>query len=180
MRKIFNCCLIILFSFIIFVLIDNQVNAATPDAYMITCSPGEDSSIEMNIGWHTDLQYTESCVVYTTKDDVNWTNQKKVKGTYVKEDCFNGISTNNSSGSSFVQDDVFLDYNAVLTDLEPNTEYMYKVGQNAFSEVQYFKTAGSTNFSFAWISDFHAYDPIPNRLKSAMSMIKTLDEYNNK
>lgn len=179
MKRIFNCCLIILFSFIIFVLIDNQVNAATPDAYMITCSPGEDSSIEMNIGWHTDLQYTESCVIYTTKDDVNWTNQKKVKGTYVKEDCFNGISTNNSSGSSFVQDDVFLDYNAVLTDLEPNTEYMYKVGQNAFSEVQYFKTAGSTSFSFAWISDFHAYDPIPGRLQSAMNMIKKIDEYNN-
>lgn len=178
MKKILNSLLIILIVFFAFIFIDNKVKASTPDAYMITCNPGEDSSIEMNIGWHTDLEYTNSCVIYTTKDDTDWSEQKTVPGTYVKEDCFNGISTNNASGTSFVQDDIFLDYNALLTDLEPDTEYMYKVGQNVYSEVQYFKTAGSTEFSFAWISDFHAYAPIPNRLKSAMNMIKTLDTYN--
>ena len=179
MKKVLNSLLVIVFVFMIFILIDNNVNASTPDAYMITCSPGEDSSIEMNIGWHTDLQYTKSCVVYTTKEDTDWSEQKTVYGTYVKEDCFNGIASNTASGTSITQSDVFLDYCAVLSDLEPDTEYMYKVGQNVFSDVQYFKTAGSTTFSFAWISDFHSYAPIPNRLKSAMNMIKTLDDYNN-
>ena len=179
MKKVLNSLLVILFVFMFFVLIDNNVNASTPDASMITCNPGEDASIEMNIGWHTGLEYTNSKVVYTTKDDVDWSEQKTVYGTYVKEDCFNGVSTNNASGTSFTQTDIFLDYSALLTDLEPNTEYMYKVGQNVLSDVQYFKTAGSTEFSFAWISDFHSYAPIPNRLKSAMNMIKTLDDYNN-
>ena len=77
------------------------------------------------------------------------------------------------NNENIYEDAVFLDYNATLYNLEPDTEYMYKVGQNVLSDVQYFKTAGSTSFSFAWISDFHAYAPIPNRLKSAMNMIKT-------
>jgi len=179
MKRILNCCLIIVFFMFIFVLIDNSVNAATLETRMITCSPGEDASVEMNIGWHTDLQYTESCVIYTTKDDVNWTNQKKVKGTYVKEDCFNGLETKNSSNKFYTQNEIFLDYHATLTDLQPNTEYMYKVGQNVYSDVQYFKTAGSNSFSFAWISDFHAEAWLPNYMRNAMNMIKTLDEYNN-
>ena len=180
MKKIIkSLSLIILFVLISFVCFKNYIYASTPDAYMIVANPGQDSSIEMNIGWHTNVENTKSYVVYTTKDDVNWNNKKQVFGTYEYVDVFKGNYSKSSSGATIYEDAVFLDYSATLTDLLPDTEYMYKVGQNVLSEVQYFKTAGNTEFSFAWISDFHTYAPIPNRLKSAMGMLETLDKYNN-
>ena len=179
MKKIISLLSIVLLIILSFVLINNEVIASTPDAYMIVANPGQDSSIEMNIGWHTSLENTKSYIVYTTKDDTSWNNKKQVYGSYKYVDAFKGIESKTASGANITQDVEFLDYSVTLTDLLPDTEYMYKVGQNVLSDVQYFKTAGSTEFSFAWISDFHAYAPIPGRLKSAMNMIGTLDNYNN-
>ena len=178
MKKILNFLSVILLIILSFVLLSSNIYAATPDAYMIVANPGQDASIEMNIGWHTNVENTKSYIVYTTKDDTNWKNQKQVFGSYEYVDVFDGVFSKDASGKSIYQDVKFLDYSVLLTDLLPDTEYMYKVGQNVLSDVQYFKTAGSTEFSFAWISDFHTYAPIPNRLKSAMNMIQKLDEYN--
>lgn len=178
MKKIISFFSIVLILILSFALFSSNIYASTPDAYMIVANPGQDASIEMNIGWHTGLENTKSYVIYTTKDDTSWSNKKQVFGSYEYVDAFNGISSVNASGSSIKETAVFLDYCAVLTDLLPDTEYMYKVGQNTLSEVQYFKTAGSTEFSFAWISDFHAYKPLSGRLQSAMNMIKKMDEYN--
>ena len=178
MKKILNFFSVILLIILSFVLLSGNIYAATPDAYMIVANPGQDASIEMNIGWHTNVENTKSYIVYTTKDDTNWKNQKQVFGSYEYVDVFDGVFSKDASGKSIYQDVKFLDYSVLLTDLLPDTEYMYKVGQNVLSDVQYFKTAGSTEFSFAWISDFHTYAPIPNRLKSAMNMIQKLDEYN--
>ena len=178
MKKITRILSLFILTFVLFAVIKTNVSASTPDAYMIVANPGEDSSVEMNIGWHTDTQYTNSYVVYTKKEDTDWSEQKKVQGTYKLVDVFKGIYSKSPANENIYEDAVFLDYNATLYNLEPDTEYMYKVGQNTLSEPQYFKTAGNTTFSFAWISDFHAYDPIPNRLKSAMNMIGKIDEYN--
>lgn len=179
MKKTKRLMLMLMLICTLFVLIDSKVQASTPDAYMIVANPGEDSSYEMNIGWHTDLQYKNSYIIYTTKDDINWDNKIKVFGTYEQVDVFNGISSKDSTGKDIVEEAVFLDYSVTLTNLQPHTEYMYRVGQEVLSDVQYFKTAGEVSFSFAWISDFHAYAPLPARLSSAMNMIKTLDAYNN-
>ncbi len=179
MKKIYLSLITLILVCTLSIFVNIKINASTPDAYMIVANPGEDSSIEMNIGWHTDLKNTESYVIYTTKDDTDWSEQIKVKGTYKKVDVFNGISSKDPNGKDIKEDAIFLDYNVTLTNLIPNTEYMYKVGQNILSEPQYFKTAGSNNFSFAWISDFHAYDPLPARLNNAMKMLETLDKYNN-
>lgn len=179
MKNIKKVIITILMMTIIIGMVNTNVQASTPDAYMIVANPGEDSSYEMNIGWHTDVEYTSSYVIYTTKDDTNWENQIKVYGEYEYTDLFNGISSRSKDGKDIVEEAIFLDYSVTLKNLLPSTEYMYRVGQNVLSEVQYFKTAGETNFSFAWISDFHAYSPLPNRLKSAMDMLETIDEYNN-
>lgn len=179
MKKIKYLIMVILMIVILLGLVQTKVYASTPDAYMIVANPGENSSYEINIGWHTDVEYTSSYVVYTTKDDTNWENQTKVYGKYEYTDLFNGISSRSKDGKDIVEEAIFLDYSVTLKDLQPATEYMYRVGQNVLSEIQYFKTAGESSFSFAWISDFHAYSPLQARLSSAMDMIKTIDEYNN-
>ncbi len=179
MKKIVIILNLFLVAFILIAFSSNVIYASTPDAYMIVANPGEDASYEMRIGWHTDLENTKSYVEYTEKNDTSWSNKKIVYGSYEKVDVFNGISSKSADGKDITETAIFLDYSATLTDLNPDTEYMYRVGQNTLSEIQYFKTAGNTEFSFAWISDFHAYAPIPNRLKSAMNMLNVLDEYNN-
>lgn len=179
MKKTIIILNLFLLLFIFFAFSSNKIYASTPDAYMIVANPGEDASYEMRIGWHTDLQYTQSYIEYTEKSDINWNNKKKVLGTYEKVDVFNGIQSKDPKGKDIVESAIFLDYSVVLSDLKPDTEYMYRVGQDTLSEIQYFKTAGNTEFSFAWISDFHAYDPLPSRLNSAMNMLDVLDKYNN-
>lgn len=180
MKKVFkNILLLILATLAIFIITDKKVIASTPDAYTICATPAEDSSVEMNIGWHTDVDKTNSYILYTTKDDTEWKNAIKIMGTYEYSDVFDGVYSKSPAGANIYEEAKFLNYNITLTNLTPDTEYMYKVGQDVLSDVHYFKTAGSNEFSFAWISDFHAYTPIPGRKNSAMNMLKTLYEYNN-
>ena len=98
---------------------------------------------------------------------------RNVPGTYTYCDTFNGIYSKTASGADFYEEAIFLDYGAMLTGLQPDTEYMYKVcaGGGAYSAVHYFKTAGAAEFSFIWISDFHAYAPLPGRLSNAVRAI---------
>ena len=44
-------------------------------------------------------------------------------------------------------------------------------GSGACSAVHYFKTAGAGEFSFIWISDFHAYPPLSGRLTRAVRVM---------
>lgn len=156
-----------------------RVDATQSDAYTIIANPGEDATTEMNISWHTDLQNTESYIIYTKKDDINWENAIKVNGTYERSEQFNGNYSKNANNEDFYEEAIFLNYSANLVDLDSDTEYMYKVGQNTLSEVHYFKTAGSDEFKFAWISDFHVYSRLPARQASAMSMLDTIYNYKN-
>ena len=50
--------------------------------YMIITNPGQDMNTEINIGWHADEGYTNCFVEYTTADDTEFANAKKVEGTY--------------------------------------------------------------------------------------------------
>lgn len=165
---------IFLFAFMLGVFTSGQVFAAQADAYTIMANPGEDAGKVMRIGWHTDMGVEGSFVEYTKKTDVSWTNAVKVIGQYVVSTTWDGIDTRDASSTRFTQDIKVHKYGAVLSNLEPNTDYMYRVGLNTLSETRYFKTAGGSEFSFAWISDYHHYDPLPNRLTNAMNMISTL------
>jgi hypothetical protein len=147
--------------------------AASPGVCAIVANPGEDCSNQMNLGWHADLGYTNCFVTYTRKSDTAWAAAVTVPGTNTYCNTFNGIYSKTASGADFYETALFLDYGASLTGLEPNTEYMYKVctGSGLCSVVHYFKTAGAAEFSFLWLSDFHAYAPLPDRLRCAIQAI---------
>ncbi len=147
---------------------------AQSDAYTVITNPGEDASTEMRIGWHTDLGIEGSFIQFTKKTDANWENVVTVAGQYTVSTTWDGIDSRDASSTRFTQNIRLHKYGAVLSNLEPDTEYMYRVGLNNLSDVRYFKTAGAGEFSFAWISDYHHYDPLPNRLANAMNMISTV------
>ncbi len=151
----------------------SAAHGATSAVYGIVTNPGEDCSSQMNIGWHANINCTNCFVTYTRKTDTAWTNATTVYGTNVYCDTFNGIYSKTASGADFYESAIFLDYGVGLSGLEPNTEYMYQVcaSAGACSAVHYFKTAGAAEFSFVWISDFHAYAPLPGRLSNAIRAI---------
>lgn len=143
---------------------------------MIIANPGINANSEINISWHTDLSHTNSLLVLTKKEDTNWMNSKTYKGIYEKIDVFNHNYSIDSDRNDIYEDVIFLHYHVELKDLEPNTQYMYKVGEETFSDIHYFKT-GSEEFSFAWVSDFHAYNPLPSRLRYAFdTTMKVIDK----
>ena len=151
------------------------VFAQSPDAFMIVTNPGEDSSVEMRISWHTDLGVDGSFVECTKKSDASWANARKIVGEHEVSTAFDGVmSIVSSTQGNFKQDIKFNHYKAVLSKLEPNTEYMYRVGKNVLSDTMHFKTAGTGEWTFVWVGDYHAYDPLPQRLNTAMDMIRTL------
>lgn len=142
--------------------------------YSIVTNPGEDASTEMNIGWHSSADLTNSFVCYTKKSDAAWTNVANAQGASQLATVFNGISSKTASGADLTEEAIFLDWGVTLTNLEPDTEYMYKVGAGDLrSPVYYFKTAGAGTFSFFWIGDFHVYPPLGGRLRSAVKLIDT-------
>lgn len=155
---------------------------AASSVYTIVTNPGEDASTQVNIGWHADLDHTECFITYTEQSDAEWTNAVRVAGSSERTDIFNGILSKTPSNEDVHEQAIFLDYGATLSGLRPDTQYMYRIctgdddgGDNsdddAHSPVHYFKTAGAKSFSFAWISDFHAYTPLPNRLKNASAVL---------
>jgi len=180
-----NDALIILRS----VLLAGLFGAATSaraEVYSIIANPAEDCSTQMNVGWHADLGETNGVVVYTTKSDTAWAHAATATGRFERCDIFEGIYSKTRAGENWNEAATFLDYNVTLGGLKPDTEYMYKVrsalGGNSGdsngaptereSTVRYFKTAGATEFSFVWISDIHAYTPLPNRVKNANAVIE--------
>ncbi len=150
-----------------------SARAATSVVYAIIANPAEDCSHQMNIGWHADIGYPSCFVTYTKKSDSAWANAVTVQGTNAYCDTFDGIYSKTASGADFYESAIFRDYGAVLTGLEADTEYMYQVcaSSGVCSTVRYFKTAGAAEFSFIWISDFHAYPPLSGRLSNAIKAI---------
>lgn len=160
MKRLFQLLLL----FIMFLVPIAVLGAESTKFYTITCNPGEDSNTEMRINWHTDAGVTDSYVLYTKKSDTNWDNAVKVETTSIQNDAFTQL---NASGSVLTQN------GAVLSNLEPDTQYMYKVTDGTEeSSVRYFETGGGSSFSFIWTSDFHAYYDDARRLKAASANIE--------
>jgi hypothetical protein len=154
-------------------LIPASVFAVPVDAYTIITNPGEDASSEMNINWHMDQSTPSGKIIYTKKGDTNWKKAITVSGVCKANTVFEGMSSKDSSGTDIVEKPNIQRCTANLTNLESDTEYMYKVGSQNMSQSHYFKTAGAEEFSFLWISDWHAYTPLKGRLDAATNMINT-------
>lgn len=156
---------------------------AQSEVYSIVANPAEDCATQMNIGWHADLGETNGVVIYTAKTDAVWKNAVTVPGKFERCDLFDGIYSKTPAGVNWNEEAKFLDYGVTLNGLKPDTEYMYKVasaqagetkgaGARSGSAVRYFKTAGAAEFSFVWISDIHAYTPLPNRVRNANAVLE--------
>ena len=160
MKRLFQLLLIL----IIFLVPIVTLGAESSKFYTISCNPGEDSNTEVRINWHTDAGVTDSYVLYTKKTDTNWNNAIKAETTSIENNAFVQL---NAVGSILTQN------GAVLSNLEPDTKYMYKITDGKEeSDVRYFETAGGSSFSFVWTSDFHAYYDDARRLKKATENIE--------
>lgn len=145
------------------------VRADEPDAFLIVTNPGEDTSKEMNVAWHSTILGT--FVEYTTKEDTGFASAKQVLGecnavTYYDDGIYANIT----------------DYkcDATLTNLTSDTEYIYRVGKTNFSAVYGFTTSGTSAFTFMYFSDVHVYPSTPSRYNSAQNLINTIEsKYRN-
>ncbi len=155
----------------------------SPYVYMITTNPAEDCSTAMNIGWFTDLGYTKSYVLYTTADDTEFAKASKAVGEYNDQNWkwFENRFIGMSGGERFTKG--FLDYGVTLENLMPDTDYIYKIadGKGGYSKVYKFKTAGQTEFSMMWISDYHLtnYEETTKtpRLDGVVDYLETINKY---
>ena len=112
---------------------------------LVYTNPGEDCSTQITISWHAKAKY--STLVYTLKSDSSYeyATSMRVGGNY--------------DDTSFVHYDVakFYKCSVALKDLEPDTEYIYKITCEEFTTEQYtFKTAGAAEYTFGYMSDIHA------------------------
>ena len=150
--------------FVLAIFCNVNVNADASDVIRtIFTNPGENSNSEIRINYHIDLEKSGSYVIYTEKDDSDWINSTKVMAEEIENNAFAQL---NGSGEKFKQ------CGAVLSNLKPGTNYMYKVClDNYESTVHYFKT-GEQYFSFLWTSDFHTYYDNGSRLKNATATIE--------
>lgn len=156
-------------------------NPARAGVYSIIANPAEDCSTQMNLGWHADLSDTNAVVVYTTKADTSWSHAATARAKFERCEIFDGINSKTPAGADWKEEAKFLDYGVTLTGLTPDTQYIYKIVNNGGetagapgrheSVAHHFKTAGAAEFSFVWISDIHAYTPIPDRLRNANAVL---------
>ena len=140
------------------------IKAETNDVYLIMTNPSSDCSTEMNIVWHSKV--TGTFLEYTTKDDTAFANKKSAFPKEEELEIYDGTSGGNVK-----------DYKCEVTlkELTPNTDYIYRVGLSEKSAVHNFKTAGSTEFSFAVLSDVHTYSKLGTRLSKANSIIHSME-----
>ena len=168
MKRYFYLFFIFLFGLFSIIFIDNSISASSSDAYLIMTNPAEDSNSSITITWHTLIEGT--FVEYTLKEDTTFTNSIKVDGEYKSLTIYDGTSKANVT-----------DYKcyATLTNLQSDTEYIYRVGKTNMSEVHHFKTGGTANFNFAVVGDIHVYSSLASRLSKAETLIEDMNSKAN-
>lgn len=146
LKRVFSLTIIaslitLLFAFTISV---KATNITINGVDLVYTNPGEDCSTQVTISWHAQSQI--STLIYTVKSDSTYKNATSILVTGVYDD------------TSFVFYDVakFYKCSVALKDLEPDTEYIYKIQCEAVTTEQYtFKTAGAAEFTFGYMSDIH-------------------------
>lgn len=143
------------------------------EAKAIVGSFGEDAKTMYNI--HYQINNTVSYALVTTSDDPNFNNAVKYygEGYYYKE-------IDEKTGSNFEERNV---WNIVVDNLKPDTEYIYKInnGNDTYSNVYSFKTAGGNNTTFLFFTDTHYYAKTDGTTASAAvseELIKNAKLYN--
>lgn len=143
-KKFMSILLLQLFIFMLFGF--TKVSAAGREAFNIVTNPGEDMSTSVRVNWHSDIE--DSFLEYTTVDDVEYNNK-----IVIEPDVRSFSKPANEGG--YVSNGFSKRYvcTAVIDNLEPGTEYMYRIGKTNFSDNYYFKTASDKDFTFVHITD---------------------------
>lgn len=143
--------------------------------FSVVTNPGEDVSSQVNISWAVDTLHGGSLVVYAKACDRKWRKAVTVPAAEAFCAVFDSIYSKNAAGENYYEDARFLKCRAELRDLDPDTEYKYKiVSGDAASTEHRFKTAGARRWSACIISDFHSYPPLGGRLVAGMNMVGTV------
>lgn len=151
------------------------------EVYTVIANPGENASNSIRINWHSDIDSENTYCLYTECNDTNWEHSKKAVPQSELCTAFDSMYSKTADNKNIYEQAKFIRNTIELNKLKPGTKYMYKIVPcDNSSETYYFKTAPVEGvWTAGIISDFHAYTPIPNRVKSAMNMIKTLEQCNN-
>lgn len=119
------------------------------DAYNIMTGFGTDASTQIEINYHTHS--TKTFVEYTLASDTDFSNYSTKYGS-----GYYFTHGKDSVESEFEPRNV---YRVSITDLKPNTEYIYRInkGNNTYSDTYHFKTASNEGgcTSFFIMSDTH-------------------------
>lgn len=152
---------ILIFAILLVIMISlvpsKSVKATTSDVDLLICNPGEDSSTQMNFSFHTTVKGV--VVEIAKKSDGNFDNAIKVTPTYMSyADAYPFVGKTSYSVIYGAETDNVSICEASASGLEPDTEYMYRVGATNFSETRYFKTASNDgSFSFILTADPQIY-----------------------
>ena len=167
MQKLISKIVIVLFFVLGLFYLGSNVYAEEPDAYLIMTNPADDCSTKMNVLWHSQIPGTY--LEYTLKSDTSFNNKKTVFPVEEELEIYDGTTGGNVK-----------DYKceATILNLEPSTDYIYRVGLNNKSKVHSFKTAGAKEFNFAVVSDIHTYTKLGTRLSKANNIIHYMENDN--
>lgn len=138
-------------------LVDKEVYEAKYIAGLF----GEDASTSYGIQYH--IQNLDSYALVTKADDVNFENATPYYG-----DGYYFEFGDDPEGIGYMEGRNVWRIN--ITDLEENTEYIYKInnGNDTYSEVHHFKTAGGdSTTSFLFLTDIHYYEASDGSTASA-------------
>ena len=151
----------LLMGFFVCTLSTSKVNALLAlngDVDLLICNPGEDASTQMRFSFHTNVSGVT--VQVAKKSDGNFDNAIKATPECVSFDeayPFKGTSWGMDGGPGYDSKTMQI-CEAEVNNLEPDTEYMYRVGATNFSETRYFKTAGSDGtWGFLVMADPQTY-----------------------
>lgn len=159
------------------------VSAASSNVYMIVTNPGENMNTQMNISFHANPGYTGCYVEYTKATDTSFASATKATGTQDTDDYqwfYNRHTTMSNTSSRYTTK--FIHYSVNLTNLTPNTKYIYRVcdGKGGYSDTYAFKTAGQDKFSILWTSDTHLTNTETvkiNRFSATTNYVASLADY---
>lgn len=152
------------------------VAGAAAQVSTVIANPGEKASTEININWHSPKAEGYGKIHYAPAGVAD---VKRLTASAKQElvTAFDSMWSKSAAGENFYEYPHFVRNTVKLKKLRPATLYQYSIEGDTL--VRYFRTAPRKgSFRAGIISDWHAYSPLPGRLRSAMTMIDTLESIN--
>lgn len=146
--------------------------------FAIFTNPAEKSETSVNISFHS---FNGKVVCeYTKASDKEFKDAKKIKltGTECETEEYYEMKEKNVKDYPEYQDKVMYTYHVTINELEPGTEYIYRIStKNARTDTYSFTTgAGKKDFSFIWTSDVHSDPDEKHKINIVNKITEKLEE----